>query len=85
MNTQFIAGLAARTKQVITSAIQNRIDTLDQRYYDGLIDVMKYLVGLSILPTKVKSKSVESKKIERKISKTKCRNMKMSKYKSVEG
>jgi hypothetical protein len=37
-----------------------------------------------ILPTKVESKSVESKKIERKISKTKCRNMKMSKYKSIE-
>jgi hypothetical protein len=54
MNTQFNAGLAARTKQVITIAIQNRIDTLDQRYYDGLIDVMKYLVGLSPVVAKKK-------------------------------
>jgi hypothetical protein len=54
MNIQFNAGLAARTKQVKTIAIQNRIDTLDQRYYDGLLDVMKYLDGLSQVVTKKK-------------------------------
>jgi hypothetical protein len=54
MNTQFNAGLAARTKQVTTIAIQNRIDTLDRRYYDDLIDAMKYLDGLSQVVAKKK-------------------------------
>jgi hypothetical protein len=54
MNTQFNVGLAARTKQVTTIAIQNRIDTLDRRYYDGLIEVMKYLDRLSQVVAKKK-------------------------------
>ncbi|CAF4356626.1 unnamed protein product, partial [Rotaria magnacalcarata] len=40
MNIQFSAGLGARAKQAKTIAIQRRIDCLDKRYYDGLINVM---------------------------------------------
>ena len=47
MLIQFNAGLGARTKQAKTIAIQRRIDHLDKRYYDGLINVMEYLDGLS--------------------------------------
>jgi hypothetical protein len=55
MNTQFNAGLAARAKQVTTIPIQNRVDTVDRRYYDGLIDVMEYLDGFSqVVATKKK-------------------------------
>lgn len=54
MNTQFDAGLGARTKQIKTIAIQSRIDNLNQRYYDSLIDVMKYLDGFSQVVAKKK-------------------------------
>ncbi|CAF4680546.1 unnamed protein product, partial [Rotaria socialis] len=43
MNIQFAAGLGARAKQAKTIVIQRRIDCLDKRYYDGLINVMEYL------------------------------------------
>ena len=43
MLIQFNADLGRRTKQAITIAIQHRIDSLDKRYYDGLINVMEYL------------------------------------------
>ncbi|CAF2988800.1 unnamed protein product [Rotaria sp. Silwood2] len=54
MLIQFNAGLGARTKQAKTIAIQRRIDNLDKRYYDGLIDVMEYLNGLSFTVAKRK-------------------------------
>jgi len=47
MLTQFNAGLGPRTKQKKTLAIQHRIENLDQRYYEGVIDIMEYLDGLS--------------------------------------
>ena len=46
--------LGARTKQAKTIAIQRCIDNLDKRYYDGLIDVMEYLNGLSFTVAKRK-------------------------------
>ncbi|CAM4808726.1 unnamed protein product [Rotaria magnacalcarata] len=52
--TMFSAGLGARAKQAKTIAIQRRIDCLDKRYYDGLINVMKYLNGLSFTVAKRK-------------------------------
>jgi hypothetical protein len=54
MLIQFNAGLGARTKQAKTIAIQRRIDNLDKRYYDGLINVMEYLDGLSFTVAKRK-------------------------------
>ncbi|CAF4036620.1 unnamed protein product [Rotaria magnacalcarata] len=54
MNIQFSAGLGARAKQAKTIAIQRRIDCLDKRYYDGLINVMEYLNGLSFTVAKRK-------------------------------
>ncbi|CAF5142161.1 unnamed protein product [Rotaria magnacalcarata] len=52
--TQFTAGLGARTKQAQTISIQRRIDNLDKRYYDGLINVIEYLDGLSFTVVKRK-------------------------------
>ena len=54
MNIQFSAGLGARAKQAKTIAIQRRIDCLDKRHYDGLINVMEYLKGLSFTVAKRK-------------------------------
>ncbi|CAM4843789.1 unnamed protein product [Rotaria magnacalcarata] len=47
-------GLGARTKQAQTISIQRRIDNLDKRYYDGLINVIEYLDGLSFTVVKRK-------------------------------
>ncbi len=52
--TQFTAGLGARPKQAKTIAIQRRIDNLGIRYYDGVINVMEYLDGLSFIVAKRK-------------------------------
>ncbi|CAF3313773.1 unnamed protein product [Rotaria socialis] len=54
MNIQFSAGLDARAKQARTMAIQRHIDCLDRRYYDGVINVMEYLNGLSLTVAKRK-------------------------------
>ena len=54
MHTQFTAGLGARPKQAKTIAIQRRIDNFDVRYYDGVINVMEYLDGLSFVVAKRK-------------------------------
>ncbi len=54
MYTQFTAGLGARPKQAKTIAIQHRIDNLGIRYYDGVINVMEYLDGLSLVVAKRK-------------------------------
>ncbi len=54
MYTQFNADLGARAKQAKTIAIQRRIDNLGERYYDGLINVMEYLDGLSYTVAKRK-------------------------------
>jgi hypothetical protein len=54
MYTQFSAGLSARAKQAKTIANQRRIGTLGERYYDGLINVMEYLDGLSFTVAKRK-------------------------------
>ncbi|CAF4702550.1 unnamed protein product, partial [Rotaria magnacalcarata] len=51
---QFTAGLGARPKQAKTIAIQRRIDTLDKRYYDGAMNAMEYLDGLSFTVAKRK-------------------------------
>jgi hypothetical protein len=49
MYTEFAAGLGAkfRAKQVTTIEIQRRIGNIGERYYDGFINVMGYLDGLS--------------------------------------
>jgi hypothetical protein len=54
MYSQFNADLGARSKQAKTIAIQRRIDNLDKRNYDGLIDVMEYFDGLSLTVAKRK-------------------------------
>ncbi len=54
MYTQFTAGLGARPKQAKTIAIQHRIDNLGIRYYDGVINAMEYLDGLSLVVAKRK-------------------------------
>ena len=54
MYTQINAGLGARSNQAKTIAMQRRIDNLDERYYDGLIDVMQYLAGLLFIVAKRK-------------------------------
>ena len=54
MLIQFNAGLGARTKQLKTLSIQRRIDNLDKRYYDGSINLMEYLDGLSYTVAKRK-------------------------------
>ncbi|CAF2042089.1 unnamed protein product [Rotaria magnacalcarata] len=54
MYVQFIAGLGTRSKQAKTVAIQRRIDKLGERYYDGTINTMEYLDGLSFIVTKRK-------------------------------
>ena len=54
MYTQINAGLGARSNQAKTIAMQGRIDNLDKQYYDGLIDVMEYLDGLSFTVAKRK-------------------------------
>ncbi|CAF3739739.1 unnamed protein product [Rotaria socialis] len=41
-------------KQAKTIAIQRRIDTLDKRYYDGAMNAMEYLDGLSFTVAKRK-------------------------------
>lgn len=52
MYTQFNGGLGVRTKQKKTVAIQRRIENLDQQYYDGPINLMEYLDGLSFVVAK---------------------------------
>jgi hypothetical protein len=54
MYIPFTAGLGARAKQAKRIAIQRRIDNLGKRYYDGLINVMKYLDSLSFTVVKRK-------------------------------
>ena len=54
MHVQFTAGLGARPKQAKTIAIQRRIANLDERYYDGAINAMEYLDGLSLTVAKRK-------------------------------
>ncbi|CAF5169528.1 unnamed protein product, partial [Rotaria magnacalcarata] len=49
MYVQFIAGLGTRSKQAKTVAIQRRINKLGERYYDGTINAMEYLDGLSFI------------------------------------
>jgi hypothetical protein len=48
MYTQFNANLGAKAKQATTIAIQYRIDNLNERYHDGLMNVIEYLDGLSL-------------------------------------
>ena len=54
MHIQFCAGLGTRVKPAKTIAIQRRMDNLTERYYDGVIDAMEYLHGLSFLVAKRK-------------------------------
>ncbi|CAF3363228.1 unnamed protein product [Rotaria sp. Silwood2] len=54
MYVQFMAGLGTRSKQAKTIAIQRRIDKLGERYYDGAINAMEYLDGLSFVVAKRK-------------------------------
>ncbi len=54
MNIQFSVDLGPWVKQAKTKAIQRYIDCLDKRYYDGLINVMEYLKGLSFTVAKRK-------------------------------
>ncbi|CAF4845470.1 unnamed protein product, partial [Rotaria sp. Silwood2] len=41
-------------KLLKTIAIQRRIDNLGERYYDGVINAMEYLDGLSFIVAKRK-------------------------------
>ncbi len=43
-----MTGLGTRSKQAKTFAIQHRIDKLGERYYDGAINTLAYLEGLSL-------------------------------------
>ncbi|CAF3200624.1 unnamed protein product, partial [Rotaria sp. Silwood2] len=54
MYVQFMAGLGTRLKQAKTVAIQRRMDKLGERYYDGTINAMEYLDGLSFVVAKRK-------------------------------
>ncbi|CAM4887935.1 unnamed protein product [Rotaria socialis] len=54
MYVQFMAGLGTRSKQAKTVAIQLRIDKLGERYYDGAINTIEYLDGLSFVVAKRK-------------------------------
>ncbi|CAF4000286.1 unnamed protein product [Rotaria sordida] len=54
MYIQFSSGLSTRTQKVKTIAIQHRIENLTERYNDGLIHVMEYLDGLSLVIAKKK-------------------------------
>ncbi|CAF3955018.1 unnamed protein product [Rotaria sordida] len=54
MSVQFTTGLEARPKQAKTIVIQRRIANLDERYYDGVINAMEYLDGLSFTVAKQK-------------------------------
>ncbi|CAF4891392.1 unnamed protein product, partial [Rotaria sp. Silwood1] len=54
LSIQFHAGLGTRPKQIKTIAIQRRIDNLSERYYDGVINAMEYLDGLSFIVAKRK-------------------------------
>ncbi|CAF4022126.1 unnamed protein product, partial [Rotaria sp. Silwood1] len=54
LSIQFHAGLGTRPKQIKTIAIQRRIDNLGERYYDGVINAMEYLDGLSFIVAKRK-------------------------------
>ncbi|CAF1277492.1 unnamed protein product [Rotaria sp. Silwood1] len=51
---QFSSGLGTRTQKFKTIAIQHRIENLTERYNDGLINVMEYLDGLSLVVAKKK-------------------------------
>ncbi|CAF1336267.1 unnamed protein product [Rotaria magnacalcarata] len=51
---QFMADLGTRSKQAKTIAIQRRMDKLGERYYDGAINAMEYLDGLSFVVAKGK-------------------------------
>ncbi|CAF0838537.1 unnamed protein product [Rotaria sordida] len=54
MSVQFTTGSEARPKQAKTIVIQRRIANLDERYYDGVINAMEYLDGLSFTVAKQK-------------------------------
>lgn len=54
MYAQFTASLGIRPKQAKPIAIQRRIDSLGQRYYDTAISAMEYLDGLSFTVAKQK-------------------------------
>ncbi|CAF4450949.1 unnamed protein product, partial [Rotaria sp. Silwood2] len=54
MYVQFMAVLGTRSKQAKTVAIQRRMDKLGERYYDGAINAMEYLDGLSFVVAKRK-------------------------------
>ncbi|CAF1323957.1 unnamed protein product [Rotaria sp. Silwood1] len=54
MHIQFCSGLGTRTQKAKTIAIQHRIENLTERYNDGLINVMEYLDGLSLVVAKKK-------------------------------
>ncbi|CAM4840208.1 unnamed protein product [Rotaria magnacalcarata] len=54
MYVQFIAGLGTRSKQAKMVAIQRRINKLGERYYNGTINAMEYLDGLSFIVAKRK-------------------------------
>ncbi|CAF2972812.1 unnamed protein product [Rotaria sp. Silwood2] len=54
MYVQFMAGLGTRSKQAKTVAIQRRMDKLGERYYDGALNAMEYLDGLSFVVAKRK-------------------------------
>ena len=55
-HTAYSAKIHTNTNNQLTKriAIQRRIDCLDKRYYDGLINVMEYLNGLSLTVAKRK-------------------------------
>ncbi|CAF5014027.1 unnamed protein product, partial [Rotaria sp. Silwood1] len=48
MHIQFSSGLGKRTQKAKTIAIQHRIENLTERYNDGRINIMEYLVRLSL-------------------------------------
>jgi len=52
MLNQFNAGLDPRRKQKKTRAIRDRIENLHQRYYEVVIDLIKYLDRLSYTAVK---------------------------------
>ncbi|CAF2038586.1 unnamed protein product, partial [Rotaria magnacalcarata] len=54
MYVQFIVGLGTRSKQAKMVAIQRRINKLGERYYNGTINAMEYLDGLSFIVAKRK-------------------------------
>ncbi|CAF4510751.1 unnamed protein product, partial [Rotaria sp. Silwood2] len=55
IRVQFNTGLGARPKQAKTIAIQRCVDNLGERYYDGTINAMEFLDGLSFTVAKRKN------------------------------